>query len=64
MAAKKAFSFTPPLRPEPRWQGMAVSLAIYAALFLAGVVLQRHPLTSSEQTATPAEIAGRPPATQ
>jgi len=57
MPAHKAFSFTPPLRPEPRWQGMAISLAIYAALFLGGVVLQRHPLATTEQAATPAEVA-------
>jgi hypothetical protein len=56
MPANKAFSLTPPLRPEPRWQGMAIALAFYAALFLAGVVFQREPKTPAEATMTPEEL--------
>ncbi len=38
--AKQVISLTPPLRPEPRWQGMAISLGIYAALFVFGLFLR------------------------
>jgi hypothetical protein len=58
MPANRAFSLTPPLRPEPRWQGMAISLALYAALFLAGMWLQHRPSTAPtiENAATPEQI--------
>lgn len=56
MPANRAFSLTPPLRPEPRWQGMAITLAIYGALFLAGMVLRRGPAAAPEETATAEEI--------
>jgi len=58
MPANKAFSLTPPFRPEPRWQGMAISLALYAALFLAVIWAQhRQPSpASNEPVATPEEI--------
>jgi len=56
MPANKAFSLTPPLRPEPRWQGMAISLAIYAALFLTALGLGRHPNPTETTKATPEEM--------
>ena len=56
MPANRAFSLTPPLRPEPRWQGMAITLAIYGAPFRAGMVLRRGPAAAPEETATAEEI--------
>jgi len=57
MPANKAFSLTPPLRPEPRWQGMAISLALYVALFGAVALAQRGPRpTQPTQTMTAEEI--------
>src|SRR5512147_1156920 len=57
MASNKAFSLTPPLRPEPRWQGMAISLAIYAFLILGGMAAHRFPSAAEKQeTATPEEV--------
>jgi hypothetical protein len=56
MPANKAFSLTPPLRPEPRWQGMAISLAFYALLFVAGMILHREPAATPQDTRTPEEI--------
>jgi hypothetical protein len=56
MPANRAFSLTPPLQPEPRWQGMAISLAIYAALFLAAVVFRRGPAAAADDTRTAEEI--------
>lgn len=57
MPASKGFSLTPRLRPEPRWQGMAVSLALYASLFLVFGILRRHATPEQERAATPEEIA-------
>lgn len=57
MPANKAFSLTPPLRPEPRWQGMSISLALYAALFLGGSLLRARGATSPDVgVATPEEV--------
>ena len=57
MAANKAFSLTPPLRPEPRWQGMAISLAIYAFVILGVMAAHRFPSAVDQQeTATAEEI--------
>lgn len=56
MAANKAFSITPQLRPEPRWQGMAISLALYASVILVALAMHRFPSTSEQPTATPEEI--------
>lgn len=56
MPASKGFSLTPQLRPEPRWQGMAVSLAVYAALFLVFGVLRRPAMQEEQRTATQEEV--------
>ena len=56
MPANKAFSLTPPLRPEPRWQGMAVSLAIYALLFAVGLFSRGGPQEEAKDTRTAEEI--------
>jgi hypothetical protein len=56
MPSDKAFSLTPPLRPEPRWQGMAISLALYAALFLGGILLRRGQDAPTADIRSPEEI--------
>jgi len=58
MPANKAFSITPQLRPEPRWQGMAISLALYAMLVLGGMAVRHFPTAAekAQDAATPEEI--------
>jgi len=55
MAPNKAFTLTPPLRPEPRWQGMAISLAIYAFLILGGMAIRHFPTAAEQEQAATAE---------
>jgi hypothetical protein len=56
MPANKAISLTPPLQPEPRWQGMAISLALYAALFLGGMLLQSESVAPTAEARSQEEV--------